>query len=278
MLILEAKISIAMKFFCWVVLAAAVVSGCSSDKENKEAPPVPTITYTLIKAFPHDIQTFTQGLTVHNGTLYESTGQQGSWIAEVEIATGTQNKKVVLKDEYFGEGITILNNKVYQLTWQSNVGFVYDLKTFEKIGEFNYRHEGWGITSDGKNLIVSDGTPVLHFLDTVSLKEVSTLQVRENGIAASALNELEYIDGYIYANQWQTQYILKIDPSTGEVVAKMDLSELWNRILRMNPSADVLNGIAYEKKSKTFLVTGKYWPVMFALRIHEPKAAAEPAP
>ncbi len=258
-----------MKLCLFYVSALIFLVGCSADKENKESP-VPAISYTLVKAFPHDINTFTQGLTVHNGELFESTGQKGSWIAQVNITTGEQDKKVVLGDQYFGEGITILNNKVYQLTWQSKVGFVYDLRTFSKLSEFSYNHEGWGITSDGHHLIVSDGTAKLRYLDTLTLKEVKSLTVKENGTEATALNELEFIDGYVFANQWQTQFILKIDPATGEVVGKMDLADLWNRILRMNPSADVLNGIAYEKKSKTFLVTGKYWPVLFALKINDP--------
>lgn len=257
-----------MKIALFCTGASILLFGCSAHKETKENV-VPIIAYTLVKAFPHDINTFTQGLTVHNGELYESTGQKGSWIAKVNITTGEQDKKVVLKDQYFGEGITILNNKVYQLTWQSNVGFVYDLRTFNKLSEFSYNHEGWGITSDGNHLIVSDGSSTLRFLDTLSLHEVKTVTVKENETEASALNELEFIDGYVYANQWQTQFILKIDPATGKVVGKMDLSDLWKRILRMNPSADVLNGIAYEKKSKTFLVTGKYWPVLFALKIND---------
>ena len=228
------------------------------------------IPFTLVKTFPHDNTAFTQGLTIEGGKLFESTGQNNnSWIAEVAIATGVQDKKVQLEKKYFGEGISILNNKIYQLTWQNKTGFVYDLKTFQKLSEFQYEHEGWGITHNGVNLIVSDGTDKLYFLDTLTLKQVSTLSVTENGNKRDQLNELEFIEGYVYANQWQTNYILKIDPSTGTVVGKMDLSSLANRVAQMSPGADVLNGIAYEKKSKTILVTGKYWPALFALRFKE---------
>lgn len=259
-----------MRVNAWIFIGLLLGASCSSEKKSESESKGNTIPFTMVKAFPHDIKTFTQGLTVHNGQLFESTGQTGSWIAQVDITTGTQNKKVVLDDQYFGEGITILNNKVYQLTWKSKVGFVYDVNTFAKLGEFTYSHEGWGITSDDKHLIMSDGTPTLHFLDTLTLTEVSTIEVKENGMPMDELNELEFIDGFVYANQWQTQYILKINPTTGEVVGRMDLSELWSKILQMNPNADVLNGIAYEKKSKTLLVTGKYWPVMFALRFTAP--------
>ncbi len=181
--------------------------------------------------------------------------------------SGKQNKKVVLDKNYFGEGITILNNKVYQLTWKNHTGFVYDLRTFRKIREFQYDQEGWGLTHNGKELIMSDGTAKLYFLDTLSLKSRTTLTVNDVDGQAGNLNELEFIEGFIYANQWQTSYILKIDPITGTVAGKLDLSTLTQKILAMNPEADVLNGIAYEKKSKTVLVTGKLWPAVFALRL-----------
>ena len=225
------------------------------------------IPYSIIKIFPHDNTAFTQGLVVEQGRLFESTGQSGtSWIAEVDIATGRQDKKILLDKRYFGEGITILNNKIYQLTWQSKKGFIYDAETFEKRGEFEYNHEGWGITHDRKNLIVSDGTDQLYFLDTLSLKPISILKVNDGDSPAEKLNELEFIEGFIYANQWQTNYILKIDPTTGNVIGRLDLSQVAEKIYPGNPRADVLNGVAYEKKSKMLLVTGKLWPALIALR------------
>jgi glutamine cyclotransferase len=252
-----------MKSFSLIAIMLFILSACGKKKE-KEAK---AISYSIKKIFPHDKKAFTQGLTVADGRLFESTGQAGSWIAEVDIATGTQEKKVILDKKYFGEGIAILNNKVYQLTWQSHIGFIYDLKSFEKIGEFNYDHEGWGITTNDKNLIVSDGTSKIRFLDTLTLQSVKEITVKEGEAPVDKLNELEFIDGFIFANQWQTNYILKIDPVTGLVVGRMDLSQLAEKIYPLNPSADVLNGIAYEKKSKSLLVTGKLWPALFALKI-----------
>lgn len=259
-----------------LVLLVLVVGFSCSGKKNETSIDNNLIPFTLVKTFPHDNTAFTQGLTIHEGKLYESTGQANSWIAEVAITTGKQNKKVVLDKQYFGEGITILNNKVYQLTWQNKVGFIYNLHTFQKTGEFQYDHEGWGITHNGKNLIVSDGTDKLHLLDTLTLKEVSVLNVTENGIKQDQLNELEFIEGFIYANQWQTDFILKIDPATGNVAGKMDVSSLATRIAQMSPQADVLNGIAYEQKSKTLLITGKYWPAMFAVRLKDEEAKQAP--
>jgi glutaminyl-peptide cyclotransferase len=259
-----------------LMLVALVLLFACSDKKKEPVVDQNLIPFTLVKTFPHDSKAFTQGLTVHQGKLFESTGQNNSWIAEVDITTGTQNKKVELDKQYFGEGITILNNKVYQLTWQNKIGFVYDLKTFQKLRDFTYEHEGWGITHNDKNLIVSDGTDKLYYLDTLTLQKVSTVSVTENGEKATQLNELEFIEGYVYANQWQTNYILKIDPANGNVVGKMDISLLSDRIKQMSLQSDVLNGIAYEKKSKTLLITGKYWPAMFAVRLKEPaKPAAQ---
>jgi glutaminyl-peptide cyclotransferase len=241
---------------------------CGSGKEKKEENRYnDLIPYSIIKVFPHDKTAFTQGLVVEQGRLFESTGQYGtSWIAEVDIATGTQDKKVVLDRKYFGEGITILNNKIYQITWQTKIGFVYDLKTFKKTSEFEYDREGWGITHNGKNLITSDGTDRLYFLDTLSLKPVSILKVKDGNKPSEKLNELEFIDGYIYANQWQTNFILKIDPTSGQVVGRMDMTELAEKVFPLNPNADVLNGIAFEKKSKMLLITGKLWPAMVAVK------------
>ncbi len=240
-----------------------------SPRKNEAIPEKDLIPYTVLKVFPHDVTAFTQGLTVNKGRLYESTGQANSWIAEVDIATGKQDKKIVLDKKYFGEGITFLNNKIYQLTWQNHVGFVYYSKTFDKLREFQYGHEGWGITHNEKNLIISDGTEKLYFLDTLTLKIADTLLVMDHGIATDNLNELEFIEGYLYANRWQTNLILKIDPASGNVVGKIDLSPLYEKARQMNSRADVLNGIAYEKKTGILLVTGKLWPALFAIRLQK---------
>jgi glutamine cyclotransferase len=251
-------------FFC--ISVVVMLSACNGKKSKGEKT-ANAIPYSIKKIFPHDKTAYIQGLTIADGRLFESTGQAGSWIAEVDIATGNQDKKVILDKRYFGEGITILNNKIYQLTWQSHIGFVYDFKTFNKIGEFKYDHEGWGITTDNKNLIVSDGTNKIRFLDTLTLRSTKEIIVKEGEVSVDQLNELEFIDGFIFANQWQTNYILKIDPTNGQVVGRMDLARLAEKIYPLNPTADVLNGIAYEKKSKSLLVTGKLWPALFALEI-----------
>jgi len=257
---------------CSFIVFNFILLSCSTKEKGKEEATENLISYKVTNIFPHDRTAFTQGLVIHEGRLFESTGQENSWIAEVNITSGNQDKKVVLDKKYFGEGITILNNKVYQLTWQSKVGFIYDLKSFKKIGEFNYDHEGWGITHDGKNLIVSDGTDKLHFLDTLTLKEVRTVAVKEKDKKSEKLNELEYIDGYVYANIWLTNTIVKIDPATGEIVGKLDLSKIGNEVKQKDPQADVLNGIAYEAKSKTLLITGKQWPACYAVRFTEAKS------
>lgn len=242
------------------------------EKPVEHKTPDNSIPYKVTNIFPHDQTSFIQGLVIHNGRLFESTGQFGtSWISEVNISTGVQDKKVILDKKYFGEGITILNNKIYQLTWQSKIGFIYDWKTFSKVGEFQYEYEGWGITHNGKNLIVSDGTDKLHILDTVNLKDIQVLQVKDHGVKRDSLNELEYIEGFVYANIWLSNKIVKIDPSNGEVVGQMDLSKMGQDVRLKDPDADVLNGIAYESKSKTILITGKLWPAYYAIRFAEVK-------
>lgn len=242
---------------------------CSSNKESTNETKN-TIPYVIYKIFPHDIEAFTQGLVVANGKLIEGTGQHGtSWIAEVDIASGQQNKKVVLDKEYFGEGVTVLNNKVYQLTWKNKVGFIYDFKTYEKLGEFTYDSEGWGITHDDVNLIMSDGSDKLYYLDTLTLKPVRTVSVTEDGKPVKNLNELEYIEGHLYANLWQTNYIVRIDPANGNVLGRLDLTKVAEAVYPGNPNADVLNGIAYEPRSKMVLITGKLWPAMVAIKFSE---------
>jgi glutamine cyclotransferase len=249
--------------FLLVIFISLIIASCKPNTGE-----IRDIPYTVVKIFPHDTSAFTQGLVIEYGRLFESTGQEGaSWIAEVELASGKQDKKVVLPNQYFGEGITILNKKIYQLTWKGHIGFVYDINSFQKTSEFQYEHEGWGITHDGKNLIVSDGTDKIHFLDTTTLKEIASINVTQGSSPVDKLNELEFIEGYLYANRWMTNEVLKIDLTSGEVVSKLDLSQLAIESNQSNPSADVLNGIAYEKKSGLLLVTGKWWPFLFALRL-----------
>jgi glutaminyl-peptide cyclotransferase len=255
------------------ILLAVIISftaSCSKEKKggNPAADPL-NIGYTVKGAWPHDIESFTEGLEIHGGQLYESTGEHGkSWIGVIDIKTGKPDKKVSLEEKYFGEGITILNNKVYQLTYKTKIGFIYDLKTFKKLGSFEYSNaEGWGLTHDNQHIIMSDGTENLTFLDTVTLKPVKTLEVRDEDGAVSEINELEYVDGFIYTNQWKTNLILKIDAQTGKVVGRIDLTAKADEIKLLNINADVLNGIAWHPSTKSLLVTGKHWPVIYILQL-----------
>jgi glutaminyl-peptide cyclotransferase len=247
-----------------------LLSSCGKEK-TKETPvekdPL-AMRYTVRTQWPHDTEAFIQGLVIHDGKLYEGTGQEGrSWIGIVDIKTGKADKKIILDDRYFGEGITILNNKIYQLTYKSKVGFIYDLETFKKIGEFNYDSEGWGITHDAHHLIMSNGTDKLVFLDTTSLKPVKTLQVTDEKGPVQKLNELEFVEGFIMANVWETNIIVKIDPQNGKVVGRLDLSPLTRDARMRYPNAEVLNGIAYDPTTKLMLVTGKDWPMFYVLHV-----------
>ncbi len=227
------------------------------------------ISYTLLKTLPHDTEAFTEGLTIYKNKVFESTGQNGSsWIAEVDPGTGEHSKKVILDNRYFGEGMTILNNKMYYLTWQTKVGFIYDVNTYKQIGEFNYDTEGWGLTHDNHNLIMSAGTDKLYFLDTTNFQVVKTLAVTNEGASLKNLNELEYIDGFIFANVYETPWIVKIDPASGKVVGRLDLSVIVDEIKRMYPKTEELNGIAFDKNSGAVLITGKWWPKTYLLRLN----------
>ena len=252
----------------FILMLVSLVS-CTNDKDKTSVNAPVSITYKIRNSWPHDTGSFIQGLVIHQGKLFESTGQKQSWIGTVDIATGKPDKKIILDDKYFGEGITILNNKIYQLTWTSKVGFVYDLNTFEKLKEFPLAGEGWGITHDSTNLIMSDGTNKLIYLDTTTLKMVKTLSVVDDRGPVEKLNELEYVNGNILANQWETNLILKIDPQTGNVIGRIDLTPLMRNAKALNPKVDVLNGIAYHPTTGLLLVTGKYWPRIYALQLEK---------
>jgi glutamine cyclotransferase len=253
----------------FLLTIAILTTGCGKkdDKTESKSDPL-AMSYGVRAQWPHDTEAFTQGLVIHEGKLYESTGQTGhSWVGVIDVKTGKPEQKVDLPAEYFGEGITILNNKIYQLTWTSKIGFVYDLKTFKRIRTFDYTTPGWGITHDTKNLIMSDGSNKLTYLDTVSLKPVKTLSVTDDKGDVKDLNELEYIEGYIFANIWQTNNIVKIDPQSGKIVGRLDLSQLARDAQMRNPKVDVLNGIAYHPVTKLVLVTGKYWPMTYVIQL-----------
>lgn len=271
-----------MKLFFSIALIA-LIAGCN-DTGNKQADDqtegsaaeinAPAVmTYAVLNVFPHDTTSFTEGLLVHNGTMYESTGSGDngncdSWAGPVDLKTGRPDRKILLDKAYFGEGISILNGKLYQLTWQNRTGFIYDAVTYKKLKEFSYPGEGWALTHDSVHLIMSDGTSKLQYLDPATLQVVRTVNVEDNYGPVSNINELEYIDGYVYANQWQTNYILKIDPSGGKVVAKADLTNLATQAKSKFPDADEMNGIAYDKATGKIYVTGKRWPELYEIRFN----------
>jgi glutamine cyclotransferase len=255
--------------FMMILIIFGLLLACGKEKRETSASAVESIPFKLKTRWKHDTEAWTQGLLIHEGKLFESTGQNQSYIGIVDIKTGKTDKKVVLDDKYFGEGIAILNNKLYQLTWQNHTGFVYDLDTFEKLREFTYDTEGWGLTHDHHHLIMSDGTEKLIYLDTATLKPVKTVRVKDEKGFVTKLNELEYMEGFILANQWETNRILKIDPETGEVAGTLDLTPLAQEARLDNPRADVLNGIAYHPSTKLLIVTGKFWPSAYVLQLNQ---------
>ena len=218
----------------------------------------------VIKKYPHDNTAFTQGLEFHEGRIYESTGRHGfSELRKVDLLTGRVIQRRVLDPQYFGEGITILQNKVFQLTWKSGKGFVYDLNSFALDREFKISGEGWGLSNDGNNLLLSNGSNQILFLDPQTLRIEKRVFVTLDGEPQHSLNELEYIDGEIWANIWKKDEILRIDPLTGIVVGILDLGAISER--RSND--DVANGIAWDEKGKKVYITGKFWKHIYEIRI-----------
>lgn len=224
--------------------------------------------YEVVRQLPHNDSFFTEGLELHNGFLYESTGEHGtSAIYKTNLTTGKVLSTTKLADRYFGEGITIFNNRVYQLTYKSKIGFIYDLETMALTDSFQFAsNEGWGMTHDEKHLIMSDGTNVLTYLDPQTLRPVKKLQVYDNKEAVFFLNELEYHDGSIYANVWNTFLIVKIDPSTGKVLQRISMDGILEMMTIRNKPVDVLNGIAIDPASGKMYVTGKYYPKLFEIK------------
>ncbi len=225
--------------------------------------------YQVVKSYPHDPAAFTQGLVFTAGQLYEGTGLVGrSSIRRVELETGAVSQAYDLPSPYFGEGVTVLDSRLYQLTWQSYTGFVYDPATLKKLSEFTYKTEGWGLTHDGKHLIMSDGTLTLYYLDPDTLQVNRRLEVQNvpQHLGTVKLNELEYIEGRIYANVWPSSYLVIIDAGTGRVTGWADLSGLIPEV-PAGTSIDVLNGIAYDTEGKRLFVTGKLWPRLYEIEL-----------
>jgi glutaminyl-peptide cyclotransferase len=224
------------------------------------------VSFKVVAAYPHDPNAFTQGLAIAGGQLYEGTGLYGSSsLRRVDVATGRVEKQRALARNYFGEGIAILGSHVYQLTWQNGVGLVYDLDTFAMQRTFEYEGEGWGLTHDGSQLILSDGTPTLRFIDPDTFAVVRTIQVRDGGKPIEKLNELEFVDGEIWSNIWYDDRIARISPADGKVLGYIDLSKLYPQSARSSEA--VLNGIAYDASSKRLFVTGKNWPQLYEIEV-----------
>jgi glutamine cyclotransferase len=223
--------------------------------------------YTVVNTFPHDRGAFTEGLVFWHGHLYESTGLNGhSDLREVDLTTGNVLRQVSLASEFFGEGLALLGDKAYQLTWQNHTAFRYNLADFKLEKTFSYDGEGWGLTTDGTSLIMSDGTSQIRFLDPATFTVQRTINVLLNGVPVKELNELEYIQGEIFANIWQTNYIVRIDPQTGLVLGVIDCTGLLSPADRA-PDTDVLNGIAYDAEHDRIFVTGKKWPKIFEIKL-----------
>src|SRR5262245_1713187 len=226
---------------------------------------LPVYTYTVVRSYPHDPGAFTQGLEYVDGVLYEGTGLNGrSSIRRVNLETGNVLKQYSIGSQYFGEGITVFGSDLYELTWQSGVAFVYDRNTFAPKKSFRYQGEGWGLTRDATNLIMSDGTEFLRFLDPATFAERRRVRVTGVGQPVKNLNELEYVKGEIFANVWLTDYIARIDPATGRIKGYVDLRGLMPA---NDPKRDVLNGIAYDAGGDRLFVTGKLWPRLFEIKL-----------
>ena len=239
----------------------------TSTPKQAVASLVPGYSYKVVNTYPHDRNAFTQGLAFENGVLYEGTGLRGrSTLRRVEFETGDILQIRELPARFFGEGVTVYGNKVIQLTWQSNVGFVYDKDSFALLQKFDYSTEGWGITHDGKHLIMSEGTSTLHLLDSETFEESGRIEVYDNNGPVIGLNELEYIQGEIYANVWPTDRIARIAPQTGRVIGWIELKGLLDSEERSEP-VDVLNGIAYDANNDRLFVTGKLWPRLFEIEL-----------
>lgn len=241
--------------------------------EEENTPKIPTLNYAVKRTYLHDTTSFTEGFLFHDSILYESTGAQPdllstrSLFGAMDLQTGRIKVKAELdRNKYFGEGIVFFGNKVYQLTYTTQKGFIYDAKTFKPLGEFSFpNREGWGLTTDSTYLIMSDGTSQLTYFSPDSFKMKQTISVTDTRNPVDRLNELEYINGFIYANIYTTPLIVKIDPATGYIVGKLDLSTLVNEVKQMYPQSMEMNGIAYNPATRTVFVTGKMWPVVYEI-------------
>jgi glutamine cyclotransferase len=225
------------------------------------------LNYSIVTTYPHDINAYTQGFEFYNGTLLEGTGQyKESTLRKTDYKTGKVTEQIKLDDKYFGEGITVLKDKIYQLTWEENTGFVYDAKTFKLEKTFSFETEGWGITNDGEKLYMSDGSEKIYILDPVTLKVVDNISVYTEGSKIESINEMEWINGKIWANVYQKDVIAVINPKTGAVENVINCADLKTKVTQ-HPELDAFNGIAYKPSTKTYFVTGKNWDKTFEIKV-----------
>jgi glutamine cyclotransferase len=261
-------------FIVWIAALAACHNEPSADTSAQPNNGPAVINYSVVNAYPHDTNSFTEGLVVHDGQLYESTGHtpefsnSRSLFGLLDLKTGKITTKAELDSgKYFGEGIVFLNGQVFQLTLSTKVGFIYDARTFKKLGEFPLPvKEGWGMTTNGRDLIMSDGTSNISYVDPKSFQVSKVLSVSDNNGLCQNINELELINGYLYANQWLTNYILKIDTVSGKVLGRIDLSSLKQEANARYPDAIESNGIAYDSATRKVYVTGKFWPNVYEIK------------
>jgi glutamine cyclotransferase len=250
-----------------IVLGAIISASILVNLDNVSDGSTPLYSYRIANTYPHDPAAFTQGLVFEDGFLYEGTGLNGrSSLRKVDLASGKVVQMCNLSSEFFGEGITVYGDRIFQVTWQSHLGFVYDRGDFELLDTFEIATEGWGLTHDSSNLILSDGTSKLHFIDPDTYEETGAVEVHDGGTQVSNINELEYVDGEVFANIWLTDLITRIDPASGLVIGWLDLNGLLEQF-DGNASVDVLNGIAYDREGGRLFVTGKLWPRLFEIEL-----------
>lgn len=258
------------------LLIALLLTPLPASAQTTAAPapaltPVPVYGFEIVRVYPHDPDAFTQGLEFHDGELLESTGRYPSTVRRVRLEDGVVLQRRELAEDYFGEGLTAVGDRVLTLTWKNGKAFAWDAETLEPEGEYAVAGEGWGLTHDANRLILSDGTAALRFLDPFTLVETGRVPVTLQGRPVSRINELEWIEGEVFANLWQTDYILRINPSTGSITGIIDLTELMPDRSGLDPTDAVLNGIAWDPEGRRLFVTGKNWPRLFEIRLTGPR-------